>query len=106
MVRADQRRLDLRLWFIAIMATLIGTCSSPPSTLDQVLELGELRVVTRESPTAYFVGPDGPAGPEYDLVHGFAEELGVTLVIETVDSVSEITPHLASGRAHMAAAGA
>ncbi len=95
----------MRLWFIAIMATLTGTCSSPPSTLDQVLELGELRVVTRESPTAYFVGPDGPAGPEYDLVRGFAEELGVTLVIETVDSVSEITPHLASGRAHMAAAG-
>ncbi|MFQ5610475.1 MAG: membrane-bound lytic murein transglycosylase MltF, partial [Woeseiaceae bacterium] len=95
----------MRLWFIAIVAALIGTCSSPPSTLDQVLELGELRVVTRDSPTSYFVGPDGPAGPEFDLVRGFAEQLGVTLVIETVDSVSEITPHLASGRAHMAAAG-
>ena len=95
----------MRLGFIAILAALIGTCSSPPSTLDQVLELGELRVVTRDSPTAYFVGPEGPAGPEYDLVRGFAEQLGVTLVIETVDSVSEITPHLASGRAHMAAAG-
>jgi len=95
----------LRLWLIAILAALIGTCSSPPSTLDQVLELGELRVVTRNSPTAFFEGPDGPAGPEYDLVSAFAEDLGVALVIQTVDSVSEITPHLASGRAHMAAAG-
>jgi membrane-bound lytic murein transglycosylase F len=95
----------LRLWLIAILAALIGTCSSPPSTLDQVLELGELRVVTRNSPTAFFEGPDGPAGPEYDLVHAFADDLGVKLVIQTVDSVSEITPHLASGRAHMAAAG-
>ena len=95
----------MRLWFIAIGAALIGTCSAPPSTLEQVLELGELRVVTRESETAYFVGPDGPAGPEYDLVRGFAEELGVSLVIETVDSVSEVTPHLASGRSQMAAAG-
>lgn len=102
---ANHWRLDLRLWFIAIGAALIGTCSSPPSTLEQVLELGELRVVTRDSETAYFVGPDGPAGPEYDLVRGFAEELGVDLVIETVNSVSEVMPHLASGKSHMAAAG-
>lgn len=73
--------------------------------LEQVLELGELRVVTRNTPTSYFVGPDGPAGPEYDLVHDFAEELGVTLVTETVDSVSEILPRLINGKAHMAAAG-
>ena len=95
----------MRLLFIAIAAALIGTCSPQPSTLDQVLELGELRVVTRNSPTAYFVGPDGPAGPEFDLVREFADDLGVSLVVDTVDSVSEITPYLTSGRAHMAAAG-
>jgi len=95
----------LRLSMIALLAALIGTCSSPPSMLDQIIELGELRVVTRDTPTSYFVGPEGPAGPEYDLVRGFAEELGVSLLIETVDSVSEILPYLAEGRAHMAAAG-
>ena len=71
----------MRLWFIAIVAALVGTCSSPPSTLDQILELGELRVVTRNSPTAYFVGENGPAGPEYDLVREFADALGVMLII-------------------------
>ena len=95
----------MRLMFIAVLAALIGTCSSPPSMLEQVVQLGELRVVTRDTPTSYFVGPDGPAGPEYDLVRGFAEELGVTLVIETVESVSEILPHVNEGNAHMAAAG-
>jgi len=95
----------LRLMFIALLAALIGTCSSPPSALDQVLELGELRVVTRNTPTSYFVGPEGPAGPEYDLVKGFADSLGVELVIETVDNVSEIVPHLTGGNAHLAAAG-
>lgn len=95
----------MRLLFIALLAALIGTCSQPPSTLDQILELGELRVVTRDTPTSYFIGPDGPAGPEYDLVHGFADYLGVDLVIETVDSVSEIVPYLSAGKAHMAAAG-
>ncbi|NNF40443.1 MAG: membrane-bound lytic murein transglycosylase MltF [Woeseiaceae bacterium] len=88
-----------------MLAGLIGTCSSPPSVLEQVLEVGELRVVTRDSPTAYTVGPDGPAGPEFDLAEAFADELGVSLVIKPVDSVSEILPILLAGDAHMAAAG-
>ena len=95
----------MRLLFYALVAMLIGTCSSPPPMLDQVLALGELRVVTRNTPTSYFIGPDGPAGPEYDLVRGLADELGVDLVIDTVDNVSEIVPYLADGNAHMAAAG-
>ena len=95
----------MRLLFYTLVAVLVGTCSSAPSLLDQVVEVGELRVVTRHSPTTYFVGPDGPAGPEFDLVRGFAEQLGVTLVVSTVDNVSEILPQLISGEAHMAAAG-
>lgn len=95
----------MRLFGYLLLAPFLGTCSSPPPLLDQVLELGQLRVVTRNSPSTYFVGPNGPAGPEFDLVKGFAAELGVTLVVETVDSVSEIMPRLISGQAHMAAAG-
>lgn len=88
-----------------MLAALIGTCSSPPPQLDQVLRLGELHVVTRTTPTTYFVGPDGPAGPEFDLVEGFAESLGVDLVIHAVDNVAEVMPYLLEGKAHMAAAG-
>jgi membrane-bound lytic murein transglycosylase F len=95
----------LRLLLIITLAGLIGTCSSPPPLLDQVLETGELRVVTRNSPTSYTISPDGPTGPEYDLVQAFADELGVALVIQSVESVSEILPLLLSGDAHMAAAG-
>lgn len=95
----------MRLLTYALVAGLIGTCSPQPPLIEQVLELGELRVVTRNTPTTYFVGPDGPAGPEYDLVRGFADTLGVDLVIKAVDSVSEIMPYLLSGKAHMAAAG-
>ena len=95
----------MRLIVIFTLAGLIGTCSSQPPLLDQVLEVGELRVVTRDSPTAYVVSPDGPSGPEYDLAQAFADELGVSLVIEPVVSVSEILPYLLAGKAHMAAAG-
>ena len=61
--------------------------------------------VTRDSPTAFVEGPDGPSGPEFDLAQAFADELGVALVIEPVQSVSEVLPYLLAGKAHMAAAG-
>jgi len=73
--------------------------------LDQVLETRELRVVTQDSPTTYTIGPDGPSGPEFDLAQAFADELGVALRIEPVNSISEILPKLLSGDADMAAAG-
>jgi membrane-bound lytic murein transglycosylase F len=87
------------------IAALVGTCSSPPPLIEQIRDLGELRVVTRNTPSTYFEGPDGPAGPEYDLVKGLADSLGVELVVVAVDSVSEIMPRLLSGDVHMAAAG-
>ena len=90
---------------IITLAALIGTCSSTPSILDQVLDTGKLRVVTRYSPTSYTITPDGPTGPEFDLVQSFADDLGVALIMEPVASVSEILPKLLSGEAHMAAAG-
>ncbi|MGI9237160.1 MAG: transporter substrate-binding domain-containing protein, partial [Woeseiaceae bacterium] len=95
----------MRLIIIIALAGLLGTCSSAPSILEQVLEIGQLRVVSRDSPTSFTIGPKGPAGPEYDLVKAFAKDLGVELVIEPVESVSEILPILMAGDAHMAAAG-
>jgi membrane-bound lytic murein transglycosylase F len=95
----------LRAGLIITLALLLGTCSSAPPLLEQILETGELRVVTRNSPTSYTVSPDGPTGPEYDLVQAFADDLGVSLVMFSVDSVSEILPKILSGEAHMAAAG-
>jgi len=95
----------LRYLFYLAIAALVGTCASAPPLVEQIRDLGELRVVTRNTPSTYFEGPDGPAGPEYDLVKGLADSLGVKLVITTVDSVSEIAPRLLSGDVHMAAAG-
>ena len=95
----------MRFLFYLTIAVLVGTCSSPPPLIEQIRDLGELRVVTRNTPSTFFEGPEGPAGPEYDLVKGLADSLGVELVIIAVDSVSEIMPRLLSGDVHMAAAG-
>src|SRR5450755_320125 len=91
---------------MAVSASLmLTTCSPLPSVIDQIKILGELRVVTRNSPLAYYRGADHtPQGPEYELAHRFADELGVKLTITPVHSYAEIYAALASGRAHLAAA--
>lgn len=93
------------------MSLFLGTCSKQPTALEEVLSSGELRVITRNSPTTYYRGATGFDGPEYQLVHGFARFLSeryaqrVDVSFATVDSFSELLPTLERGRAHVAAAG-
>ncbi|MEL6869701.1 MAG: membrane-bound lytic murein transglycosylase MltF [Pseudomonadota bacterium] len=94
-----------RVCLAMVSLGLLTTPRFAPNYLDQVLTLGELRVATRNAPTTYYIGRRGPTGPEYDLMRGFAEELGVRLDMQPVESVAELIPAIASGRAHIVAAG-
>jgi membrane-bound lytic murein transglycosylase F len=82
----------------------MGTCSPRLTVLEQVQRHGVLNVVTRNAPTTYYIGPEGPVGPEYDLARGFADFLGVRLEIYTLDSIAQILPEVVERRAHLAAA--
>jgi peptidoglycan lytic transglycosylase F len=84
---------------------MLGSCTSPPTLLDRILEQGELKVLTQNSPTTYYYGADEVRGIEYELAQGFAERLGVILKIELADRVWELLPEVASGKAHIGAAG-
>jgi membrane-bound lytic murein transglycosylase F len=91
---------------LAIIATLLlGTCSQPPSVLDQIIRSGELRVVTRNLPSTYYLGASGPQGPEFEMASQLAAELGVRLFIYSVPNVGDVMRELASHRADIAAAG-
>jgi membrane-bound lytic murein transglycosylase F len=91
---------------LALVATLLlGTCSQPPALLEQILAAGELRVVTRNSPDAYYLGSQGPVGPAYELASRFAENLGVPLRLYTVRTREAAIREVSAGRAHLAAAG-
>jgi membrane-bound lytic murein transglycosylase F len=95
-----------KLLIAASSAALLATCSALPSLIDQIKTLGELRVVTRNGPLAFYRDADNQAeGPEYELSRRFADELGVKLVITPVRSYAEIYAALGTGRAHLAAAG-
>jgi len=92
---------------IAVSAALmLGTCAPLPSVIHQIKTLGELRVATRYSPLTFYIGADGqPAGTEYELARGFADELGVKLKIIPLNSYAQIYAALNTGQAHLAAAG-
>src|SRR5262245_39280571 len=95
----------LKLGLAGCAYLFLATCQRVPSTLEQVIALKELRVVTRNSPTAYYLGAEGPEGPEFDMVKAYAAQLGVALYIYTVPTFAELRRDVASGRAHIAAAG-
>jgi membrane-bound lytic murein transglycosylase F len=76
-----------------------------PNELQRVLDSGELVVISRNSPTTYYEGPDGPAGFEYDLAKKFADSLGVNLRIVVPDNLDQIFNMLERGEAQLAAAG-
>jgi membrane-bound lytic murein transglycosylase F len=94
----------MRVLATIVLCLLLGTCSPHLNLLEQVQRSGVLKVVTRNAPTTYYIGPEGPVGPEYELVKGFADYLDVALEIHTLDSVSQLLPEVAHGRAHLAAA--
>jgi membrane-bound lytic murein transglycosylase F len=85
-------------------AALLASCAQAPSVLQQVRARGELRVVTLNLPTCYYLGAQGPEGLEYDLARRFAQELGVRLKIFAVPSEAAIREELAEGHADIAAA--
>lgn len=95
----------MKITLAIIAMLLLGTCSQPPSVLEQILRSGELRVVTRNLPSAYYLGADGPQGPEFELAARFAAELGVKLFIYSVPNVADAMRELESRGAHIAAAG-
>ncbi len=91
---------------LLLVTNLLSGCSPVGETkLDAVKRAGELVVLTRNSPTTYYQGPDGPAGIEYDLAKAFAKYLGVSLRIEVPNRSGKIIPMITDNEADFAAAG-
>src|SRR5512147_2289286 len=85
----------------------LAACNRIPQTqssLDQIRLRGELRVVTVNSPTSYYLGTHGAEGLEFDLARAFSKKLGVALVITPVANVAAMQAQIASGEADIAAA--
>jgi len=85
-------------------ASLLAACTHSQSTLQRIVARGELRVVTLNDPTSYYLGAQGPQGFEYRLASAFARQLQVRLVIEPLPDEAAMRAALAAGSADLAAA--
>jgi len=92
------------LSFIVLTLSLLS-CDKPQNLLEQIKDDGVLLVATRNSPTTYYEGPDGPTGFEYDLVSLFAKELNVKVKIITPSNLADILSLVSQEQVHFAAAG-
>lgn len=90
---------------LLVTALLLSAGCSRGDRLDAILERGELVVVSRNSPTTYYLDKNGAAGFEYDLARMFAEELGVELSMEPAFSLDALFTRLRRGEVDIAAAG-
>ena len=88
------------------LVLLLTACGQPANTrLVQVQERGKLIVVSRNAATTYYEGAEGPTGLEYDLLRGFANELGVELQLITAPNIQTVLTILGEGKVDMGAAG-
>lgn len=60
-----------------------------PSLLDEIKEQKILNVALLNSPSTYYIGPDGPKGFEYDLLDAYSQYLGVELNITVANTTKE-----------------
>lgn len=92
-------------WFPLFFSVpvLLGACQRIP---DPPSRSGELIVVTRTSPSTYYLNADKQAvGFEFDLVSRFAEGHGWRPRIEVAETLDDLMDRLRGGEAHFAAAG-
>jgi membrane-bound lytic murein transglycosylase F len=102
--RQWSRRCVSQLSTAIAAALLLSACGHSQSALQRIRARGELRVVTLNSPTSYYLGAQGPQGFEYRLASAFARQLQVRLVIEPLPDESAMRAALSAGSADMAAA--
>jgi membrane-bound lytic murein transglycosylase F len=102
--RKARRPLLPALLTFAVGLLASGCYPADDNKLSAVKRSGELVVLTRNSPTTYYEGPDGPTGFEYDLALAFAKQLGVSLTIKVADRFTDILPMIARAQADFAAA--
>ncbi|WP_243976148.1 membrane-bound lytic murein transglycosylase MltF [Vibrio natriegens] len=87
---------------------LLSACqieSTPKSEFQKIQERGVLRVGTLNNQLSYYIGPDGPAGLDYELARQFAEELGVKLEIKPAFRQADLFPALKKGDIDIIATG-
>lgn len=82
---------------------------APPPTpenplLEAIYARDFIQVFTRNTPTTYYQGRQGPTGFEFELVRRFADHLGVSLALDSDGNIEDVLTAVRSGEADLGAA--
>ena len=94
---------------ILLIGLALFLVPAPPATPDHPL-LEDIRardfiqVFTRNTPTTYYQGRQGPTGFEFELVKRFADHLGVSLALDSDGNIEEVLTAVRTGEADLGAA--
>jgi membrane-bound lytic murein transglycosylase F len=99
------RLIASRHLLVSLLTVLALSGCQQQNNLESVKQSGVLEVITRNSPTTYYLDREGAAGFEYELAKGFADYLGVTLKVRTSSSFPELIEQVNHKQVSFAAAG-
>ena len=102
---AVMRNCHLKILIIALSLLLSACSDSSSSTINTIIQQGELIVLSRNAPTTWYEGRDGPAGPEHDLITKFAQQHKLKVRFKIHNSIDDIINAIQAGEGHIAAAG-
>ena len=102
-------RMKRPLYRFASMLVVLGLCltlstSRTATTLESVLNQGQLRIISMTGPTIYFHDARGDNGFEYLLAKQFAQQLNVQLDITIMDDLAAILNATGGPKGHFATA--
>jgi membrane-bound lytic murein transglycosylase F len=101
----SKRPFQMLVTLCASGIVVLMAINAEKSSLDKIRQYGHITVLTRNSPTTYYEGPDGKTGFEYDLAKLFAEHLGVDLKIQIPGAFNDLFPMMNGYQADFIAAG-
>lgn len=98
-------------WTILFLSLLFFSCQLRKGTVDgrddvdlpEIIERGELVVLTANSSTSYFNYRGEPMGFQYELAQQFARSLGLNLKLKVVNNLSEMVRCLLRGEGDLVA---
>ncbi|MBN2704924.1 MAG: membrane-bound lytic murein transglycosylase MltF [Deltaproteobacteria bacterium] len=93
---------------LLLLALGLNACDLPEARFPSpqlTLKPGVLTVLTRKIPTAYYLGPEGPGGFEYELAAAFAQDQGLSLEIKVAGSIAGMLANMARNEADIGAGG-
>ena len=104
-------KLSYVFWSVLCLSLLFYSCQSRKETvngeaaidLPEIMERGELVVLTANSSTSYFNYRGEPMGFQYELAQQFARSLGLKLKLKVVNNPSEMVRCLIRGEGDLVA---